>query len=361
MGLDADARDGVKTGNTPHAKRPSCVRWAALLVLDVCALGATLACAAWLLGDRFWLFDLAASFTPQAAAGAAALALVLLVLRRWVRAGVCAAACGVALLAFVPGRVLLPGEPLEESDRVRVLVANVLGRNAEADALLGVIDREKPDVVIVLETGLPLVEALRDPGAAPALPHRFIADRAGPGFMVLLSRWPQRAQRPGDPDDPAQWAGGPAATATALGRVALIERPGGAFLMFGVHPDSPHRFDRWIGGNRRMRDVLARREQILAFDPDLPSLIAGDLNATPASVRTRLARDADLRRAKPLLAPLRTGNLGGTWPAYAPGVLRVAIDGALIDRNTRVLAWHTVELRGSDHLGVVIDLEIPRD
>lgn len=337
-------------GDTPRPGRAWTYIRAHLDLLSLVVVGT---CLAWWVSPVFWAADLLTAFLAQAGAIAAMLTVVWLIAKRWVRGVLCALALSTALLALLPGRVMAPEQPRVETDRVRILVANVLGRNMRADSLLEVIDREDPDVVVTLETGAPLVEALRDPGAAPTLPHRFIADRAGPGFMVLLSRWPQLAQRPDDPDNPALWKGGPAATTTPLGRVALIERPAGAFLVFGIHPDSPHRMSRWRDGNQHVRDLLSRRDQLLAFDADLPVLIAGDLNTTPGGARQRIFDAAGLRRAKPL-----TANPAGTWPDFLPMPLKIAIDDAVVDERTRVLAWRTIELEGSDHLGVVIDLEI---
>jgi endonuclease/exonuclease/phosphatase (EEP) superfamily protein YafD len=99
---------------------------------------------------------------------------------------------------------------------------------------------------------------------------------------------------------------------------------------------------------------LDRIAELLGTTPR-PRILAGDLNATPWS-----APVASLRSRTGLEIVGGGPGATGTWPTWLP-MPRVHIDHVLFDRSIRVRAHHVGPDIGSDHLPVLVDLELPSD
>ncbi|MCW5774840.1 MAG: endonuclease/exonuclease/phosphatase family protein [Phycisphaeraceae bacterium] len=283
--------------------------------------------------------------TPHFAVLCGAIAAWFVVRRRFVAAMICAAGALSGLVGTLPGRSLSVSAN-GAAETVALLVFNARVENATPERAHALLLDTQADVVVLLEPSATLLDALRsDEVLRRRLPHRWLPDRAGPGFMVVLSAWPQRAGR--------DWDEGPAATVVRGTREMLVDRPQGAFALLAIHPDSPRSHERWRTGNQTVEDAAARvRDRLVPTG--LPVVVAGDLNSPPMGARVRaLCKGTGLRSAKPLLVPAGTYPGGWRWP------FSLAIDDALVSAGVGVTGWRTLEGAGSDHAPVLIRLVIP--
>ncbi len=141
-----------------------------------------------------------------------------------------------------------------------------------------------------------------------------------------------------------------ATTGTLFSNVAVkVVPPGRPFVVIAAHPAGPHLgLDRWLND----ADALTR----LALDhADGPLLVAGDLNATPEHLTVReLAARAGLRDA------LTGAGWQPTFPAgeWYPPLFR--IDHVLASEQFTAVGARTLRVSGTDHLGILVDLDLAR-
>lgn len=301
----------------------------------------------WLLGRSLrgssWLIDVAVGgSTPLVVVLIVMTLLGVWVLRRWV--GVLALGLVVAsVLVVTHGRTLVaPGGSPGDPTSVRVLVQNVGMENPDPGGVLASLGRADADIVVLVEPVWAVYADLTKRGAVPAYPHRAWRardDGALASPIVVLSRWGLTTLEGVD---------------ERLGLALRVERPegsGGPLSLLAVHPASPRDADRWAHGNGVIRSLCAAFGQTGHTGP---VLVAGDLNGGPGSVRdATLGRKLGVRRAQPLLA------LGASYPSKS-WPLGVSIDDVWHSGGTRVRGWSLVEIPGSDHLGVEVELVTQR-
>ena len=131
------------------------------------------------------------AYTPLAVAGALAAALIALLLRRRAPALV-AAVLMVTLAAFVAPRALGGPSGAEGADgpRLRVLTANLYGEPRAAAEIVGVVRRERPDVLSLQEVTPRVATALEDAGLRRVLPERVRDVRVGGFGSAVYARLP---------------------------------------------------------------------------------------------------------------------------------------------------------------------------
>lgn len=327
------------------------------------ALGLLAACGAWA-GARgsYWL-DLAATFTAHAASGACVLALWWLARRRFIAAAVCAGAAGLGLAGLTPGRIMVAPDraamtPAPRDDwTVRLLLWNVGPGNGQLEGVRRLILESDADVVSLLEAPAWLIEEFKAGGVwRETWPHYWLPGNASTGFRMVLTKHAQH--------EPVGLREGAHLVALDGLRQIVLDRPAGAWGFVQVHPLSPRNEERWRDGFERLEDA-ARGVSTHMVPRGLSVVLAGDLNSTPASARSRFIEERlGVRRAKPLLTP------AGTFPASVldglgrvragvPFPMQVAIDDALLGPGVRLLRWEALPATGSDHRPVLIDLEVP--
>jgi endonuclease/exonuclease/phosphatase (EEP) superfamily protein YafD len=324
----------------------------------VAAAGLTLACwagaaalalalVARALRGWAWELDLVATFAAPIAAAGAVGAGAALGARRWA-AGVVALVAVAAHGAWsLGGRAPVGGGPGERA--VRVMAFNYYGLNADPARFLEALGASDPDVVVVQEAPMSLVEAIRgDAALAARYPHRALPAPGSWWNRIKLSRWPLEPVPVGDPSVAAE------RSSYALWRTDLVRHPGRPFLLAAMLPLSPRTAPDWrVGNEEAVAEARWIRERLAPMGH--PVVVAADLNATPTGARTReVFRAGGLRRAKP------AGVAAGTWPAGLPAWGRVAIDDTLVSAGVRVADWRTAEApTGSDHVPVVVELLLP--
>ncbi len=230
---------------------------------------------------------------------------------------------------------------------IRVLAYNVLASRRPSDAATRLVLESGADLAALCEVPDSLSDAIFDEGAMRGtFPHtvRRVWYSGPPTTnQVLLSRWP--ITRPdGRPLDES--------FTTVI--EAVVHAPSGPVGVVVVHLFSARTDGAWryaLEEAERAAEAARRLEAA-----GMPVIVVGDLNSTPSGLASRtLASLAGLRRCKPWLCA------DGTFPAYLPWPLRIAIDDAMVSHAVSVASWRTLGPAGSDHRPVLVDLAlVPR-
>ena len=219
-----------------------------------------------------------------------------------------------------------PG-PADDADRITVMNANLYEGRAKAEEVVAAVRDNHVDILVLEEITPDLLAQMDAAGLAELLP-----DRVGePDYMVagtmILANQPLT--------DHVRLR------TTFQGWEAKY----GELTVLGVHPVAPVDPAGWRA------DHAAILEQAEADHADL---IVGDMNATPDHDVMRKLDDAGYRDAS------EVSNEGWqpTWPANHVGILPllpplVRIDHVLIGDSMASLGTHTIDIDGTDQLGLV--------
>jgi len=214
-----------------------------------------------------------------------------------------------------------PGHVVAQSGDIKLISANVLTSNPDAQALLDWVAQEDPDLLILLEVNATWLKKL-----APLhgqFPYREDHPRGDNFGISLWSRIPMEAK--------SDWIGEveiPSILATFQGE--------NAFALFAVHPLPP--MNRTMV-NSRNRQLQAIGELVVASE--LPVLVAGDMNTTPWSLALSEFK------TQTNLHPARTSWVS-TWPVAMP-LLGIQIDHVLVSEKLQVVSCERGPDIGSDH------------
>ncbi|MFC5751088.1 endonuclease/exonuclease/phosphatase family protein [Actinomadura rugatobispora] len=274
--------------------------------------------------------------TPFVVAASPIPVLVALLTRRW-WATATAAAIALALVASVAPRAVGGGQPAAHGPALRVMSVNLFVGEADADALVDLVRRARPDVLSVQELSPGAAGRYERAGLSRLLPHAVLDARWGASGSGLYSRLPLRELPP------------PGPTQMATPRAALTLPGGRAVEVTAVHPVPPI----------TSRAYMAWKHDIELL-PSAPGgsepvrILAGDFNATldHATLRKLIGRGyADAAdRAGAGLIP--TWGLGGPQPP-------LTLDHVLLDRRCAVTGFTVHDVRGSDHRAVVAEIRLP--
>jgi len=284
-------------------------------------------------GLHGWVFDVFANFRVQYMVLFALCVVVLTIVRRRKTALVALGGVVLTTATMAPYFQELPALT-EPAAKFRLLTFNVWNRNGELERALEFLQRSDADVLILQEVNLARLDVLAQRLAA--YPHRASVPMWGQGVAVF-SRWPLRTDL----------IAGPAKT-TRIAR-ATLDWDGVPLTVFGVHLSWP------LGGrNAAMRaaelEVLANATRNVAG----PVLLAGDFNLTPWS-----RHHERFTRASGLIDCAIGQGLAPTWPSQA-WPARIRIDLCFASPHWRVREMYIGPGFGSDHLPVIIDLELRR-
>lgn len=217
------------------------------------------------------------------------------------------------------------GEPQAATFSVASANVNLHSRNTQALATW--LAQEKPDVVVLLEVSPAYAAGLR---TLREYPFQRIVAQDSPFGIAVLSRHPlqqveviEDAQGIAHIEAQLQWRGLP------VGIIALHPMP----------PLSPR--------YHRVRNAKLTALAKQAASSAIPTVLAGDLNATPWSSAFSGLAQLGLRRAS---------GLAATWPAVLQGVLGLPIDQILVSQHWAVVARQVGPQLGSDHLPVLVRL-----
>jgi len=297
------------------------------LLTAAAVIGFAASAVAWLHPWLPWWAELPMHLTLLHAGAFAVVGAALALARawRWV------AACGVlAVVHVVPALGWLPPRESAGPAQVRVLVANVLTSNLQRERLLGLIEREQPDVIALVEVDDHWLAALRPLEAT--YPYRVVETRDDNFGVALFSRRPLTEQAIVHPG--------------AFELPVIDVRLGGdcPLRLVLAHPPPP--ISRAYAEVRN--EMLSELATRVAGDPR--TVLVGDLNCTPwVAPFRRLLRDGRLRDS-------RVGiGQQASWPTPL-GVLGIPIDHVLIGDALAISERALGEVIGSDHRPVVVGL-----
>lgn len=277
--------------------------------------------------------------TPYAVL-ASLVALLLAVLSRRRLAIAVAVAATASLAAAVIPRMTASAQPAADGPTLRVLSANLLFGRADAEAVVNLVRRVRPDVLSAQELSPAAVEELDEAGLKELLPHRVLYDEFGAGGSGLYARYPL-----------TEVTGMFQAIGHNMPAARLTLPGGGQVELVAVHtypPLGPRMTALWREGLRAL--------------PSAPSegpyrILAGDFNASldHAEFRGLVERgyvDAAEASGKGLIP---------TWPAnrrVMPPI--ITIDHVLADRRLAVTGYEVHTLPRTDHRAVFTELRLPR-
>ncbi|MFK7966231.1 MAG: endonuclease/exonuclease/phosphatase family protein [Burkholderiaceae bacterium] len=310
---------------------------ALVLLVSSAALASLIAKSA----SAWWLADLAVHFKLQYLLIGALCIAPALWLRRWILVSLCLLCIIVntqsAAQYFAPAyQASLPTAQAPQGyAQVRLASLNVWFANVDYDGVAAWIEQTDPDIVVLVEVNPPWQKALAQ--RLSAWPHQHYQENAGrTGKLILSKTEPLSVQ----------------SISSADGRPPLLATLyiDGATLRVGaVHTHWP------IGArNSRIRNKMLGEIAKIAQSAETPFIAAGDFNVSPFSPHFQsMLSDGGLRRAS------AGRGWQPTWPHFLP-IAGIEIDHVLVPRSIAVTGFSVHKGLGSDHHGIVADLDIPR-
>lgn len=230
-----------------------------------------------------------------------------------------------------------------EGDRLDLLVGNVQQSNETSAELFKIVEEVDPDVFVVLETDPWWDAALTDMADRFPYSAQYVPEGKDTGAfgMHLLSRYRLIGS------ETMLYFGND--TPTILADVAL---PGGnPVQVVAMHPRPPLYWSQ----PTTMRDAHLMMAAFEARGSDLPTIVAGDLNAVPWERTVRRAM-----RIGELLDP-RVGR--GLYPTYdvQSWIMSWPLDQILFQNSFGLAEWDVLRSFGSDHSPVFAALCLAPD
>ena len=316
-------------------------RWTARIIALFLLILTAITAAALSNQDIWWIRFL--DFPRMQIAGAlAVLVLFYMAVAGWrgiVVTALALAALGVQLWTLWPYQPLAPKMVAQtprcaDDGRLRVLSVNVQRGNQDAGQVIAMIRANAPDIALVMETN-----ERWDRDLAPLrddFPHvvQNIPEDATYFGMHVFSRYPLAEagfQFPFDADTPMF--------------VGDVAHPRGTVQFIGVHPRPPQR-----GQPSTQRDATVLSAAQIARDSDVPSVIAGDYNATPWNDTARLAmRVGNLLDPRQGRGPMVSFDAKSAW-------MKWPLDQIIWQPGPGLLDFSVLPPVGSDHYPVMADL-----
>lgn len=308
-----------------------------ILVLALAALAATGTALSLVTSYRWYIRMWDFPRVALIALAIIALVLAIPVLTGWLRIAI------VVVMALVIGWQALriyPYTPLARTEVAQAVINkencitsfsfNVLQTNRDYASTIKLIDREDPDLVLLLETDEKWETALKP--VIDRYPHKSAAPLGNLYGLIFLSRLPVEDAEVTwliDKETPSVFA-------------TISTGAGAKFRYIGLHPRPPQ-----PGENTEKRDaeiaIAARHAKLTK----LPVLATGDFNDVAWSRTSQM-----FKRIGGYLDPRIGRGLYSTFPANLPG-LRWPLDHLFISPDFTLVDMRVLENVGSDHLPVI--------
>lgn len=281
---------------------------------------------------------IAAALAPYLMLAAPVALLAFLLTRQWILAGG-TAILTVALLSTQASLFLRNAQPGIDGATLRVLTANIYLGEADPHQLTE-LATERADIVAVQELTADAVANLHAAGLDQVFPYHVLAPRPGASGTGLWSRLPITGS--------TSLPGHDHSIVVAHIRVPHVA---GDQTVFAAHLPGPYPapVDQWN------RELGALPHELREAAGSGCVVVAGDFNSTLDMRAFRRLLDGGYRDA----ADQTGAGITATYPAdhaYVPPL--VAIDHVLTQRCTAT-SVDVVELPGSDHRGLVVNITIP--
>ncbi len=258
------------------------------------------------------------------------------------------------LMSIVPYTALYPTEMSDsraedDSNRISLLIYNVLHDNREAAALRDLIRDTDPDVVLLSETTQWWLEQLD--GLEDDYPYTLFQPQENNYGLLLYSRL--------ELEDPEIRFLIDAEVPSIRTRVRLRSRT--MVTLYGVHPRPPgvrppgEENDSGIEADRedsdtRDAELLSVANEIRELG-DVPAIVGGDLNNVAWSYTTHL-----FKRIGGLLDPRVGRGVIGTFSARSR-ILRVPLDHVFASQHFFLVELRRLPNIGSDHFPLLVILD----
>jgi endonuclease/exonuclease/phosphatase (EEP) superfamily protein YafD len=303
-------------------------------LLEVSALLACAASMAGFLAKVWWVFELACHFRLHLMVVLGLFSLLWLLIKRRRLALVCGTLTLVNALFVFP--LLLPAQTGSSAagSRLRLVSLNVHTANQHGDWVVKFLRASDADVILLMEVNdrwMTELSALKD-----VYPLRVAAPREDNFGIALFSRLPLEETNVielGEAEVPSV--------------TAKIECDGRKIFLLGTHPLPPGSAD-----YARMRNDQLAKINELVREQTLPTVVIGDLNLTPWSPYF-----SDLLKGTALKNSSQGLGFFNSWPAALSG-LGIPIDHCLVSSEFAVTEKKLGPQVGSDHLPVIIDLQL---
>jgi endonuclease/exonuclease/phosphatase (EEP) superfamily protein YafD len=316
----------------PPTRSSSLTVWG---LLEVGAVVACLVTVTGFLGRLWWIFELTSHFRLHLVVSLGAIAVVWAMKRRWGMAAICGV--GAAVNATLVLSVLWPAEKTESQGgtRLRLAAINVHTENKRSDLVLEFLQSADADVILLMEVNERWMNALEPLRTKYA---QVIAQPREDNFgIALFSRLPLTNS------EVVEF--GKAEVPSIVTTLGVGEQE--VFLLV-THPLPPGSAEYARLRNEQFREIAARVRRCA-----MPAIVLGDLNSTSWSPYF-----ADLLRDSGLKNTSQGRGLFGSWPAWLP-LMRIPLDHCLVSSSIHVINTRLGPRVGSDHLPVVVELQIP--
>jgi len=224
---------------------------------------------------------------------------------------------------------------IERKNTFSMLVVNVLMPNRNADLLLDVVNRERPDLLLVMEPDAWWHGKLKP--LWPQFPHRVCRPQSNTYGMELFSRFDLISPRVEE-----RLEKGVPSISTRVKLPSGVE-----FELRCVHPKPPSPHEAASSTPRDSELLMVGRE---VADSKVPVVVAGDLNDVAWSHSTRL-----FQRTSHLLDPRRGRWLLNTYNAKIP-LVRWPLDHFFHSRCFTLGEIKRLPAIGSDHFPIFVKL-----
>lgn len=283
--------------------------------------------------DGVAVTTVALAVTPYVAAGGLLLAMLIALCRRW------GSAIVVIALSFALGLTLLPrvfgdAQPGTGGPELRVASVNLYYGEADAEAVVELVRRQKVDVLALQELTPDAAARLDTAGLGDELPHQLFESEAGADGSGLASRYPL--------------------TGLSLAEDSVFQQPSASVQLpdgvtaevVAVHAVPPVTRSAWWRSDLRGLPPKDKQGPV--------RILAGDFNASLDHAEFRRVLDHGYVDA----ADQRGEALVATWPQQrvAPPV---TLDHVVVDTRIAVTGFDVFDLEGSDHRPVLASLRLP--
>lgn len=240
---------------------------------------------------------------------------------------------GALLLAGQMITPVLPMSNLERGPSRRVFHMNVLQPNRRFDEAITEALESGADVVSVQEVSEDWADALQT-GLCGAYPFAHLIPGARYHGIAFFSKQPFKQICTFD------LAGTPVIE-------ALFELEGGTVRLVTVHTTSPVSYGHFQQRNEQF-EILARH----LMNCDTATIVVGDLNTVPwDGTYQRFCYRTGLSSTTPFQQR--------TWPSLGP-LAFIPLDHVLVSNGLALRSLRTVDIPGSDHRGLIAEIQFPQ-
>lgn len=228
--------------------------------------------------------------------------------------------------------------PPNDSDVIDMLAINVLMQNTRYDDLISIIDREDPDILLLMETDAAWADNLdRALGRYETIKAHIADDHYGMIFATRLDVTEAKFLWPVDDSTPSI--------------KAILGAPNGPMFNFiGLHPRPPV-----PGNDTATRDRQIKEAALRTSSTERPTVVMGDFNDVSWSWTTkRFKRYGDFREPR-----VGRGMISSFHAEHM--FMRFPIDQLFVTQNVGLVSFGRLEKFGSDHFPIIASVYIPQN